>query len=1548
MVIGRQPLFAKAGFVLPTTVLLLLVVTLTVGSIGYRTYTRSQQTMGERQQRVIYNAATPAIDRAKAKLEYLFDVQKDPRFPGGIPSEDWLMGMLLNDGKPVNGITVGQHRPQNYDPYTFPDEGTRIDINGDGRTDNAWKYKADTDGDGVDDALVAYSIVFQTPAAANAMKDSRPAALQGRAKNLQVRQAPLSNLSELNNSCKLDSSNSQSAPPIEQGWFRDDSNTAILRKNFQVNAYVLPINADGSPNLNGTVSTLEFQQDRQLTRGNKWGAWFRNDLEIFPGPAFNWNGAMHTEGNLVVGGSQFVGYLISSPASCLYTKDASEITIAANAADPAKDQPAFTGQFMSGTVRDDKFDGNSTFHLYTSTGPSYKDGGGNPISKLDTGTDSVKPTSGTTPAAFSLDPVRLQTENISAARKITNFEQQMDGNWEKGELSKQERMRRQAEKAPYVDDTYRADNRYGPKPTYADEAIPGAIGLPISGEPKLIGNDPGPGQDTTSVGLDGYWERRARREGLRVIVGQRMELGDQAGWGGPQDATYENEPLLPFQGCTATNNNRCAESRQRETLWDNLSAVQAAAIYHKDSPSGVDIPAACLALTVHPGTAKTLEESATFRNLALGLPASTFQNVKDENGNPAPIISNFFRGQGTNGWEYSVPKKDDFKSGTPLMRALKNLALYAGDPAGGAPSFQPQQDSNGGDVHPYPKMAMWGDFSMLRNVIRLIDNGATFDTLSPADKSTLYSASCTLGMLAYNVNYLEQLDIQNLPGNLIGPPGQGDGAINNGLRGALRSLLKGTAAVPPLTVPDPELLLYKAKINPNNATDNGAWVNATGSNNPDVFVWMLERWGTKLSGANKTTMDSITALARLVIDKQQVERDRHYGFSKNQQSLTCDLWEKLASAEIKKKVPPIPDNWYNQRLEEPLLLLCSKRARYPILHSIFTTYDPTLDGNITNEPKKRIDLDYSKLDSHDESSGVPLQRTRDFFDAYIDKVNVQANPRAIYTVVRPSDIALSPRYLTDWNLPAVDKTNAALLPNSNRENLIKCTPNCPDSASGAAGSAKVLSVALKDGAFFNGREMMSVRTLDMDLKLMRSPSSKLNNKPWLPPSGIVYAFREDAVSENNIVRPRTSGATWSKCKKNDDLQTATCRMNVSATATDAFNSTDPPYNETNRISTKPVDYFADPDRRPNGFRIRRGMFVWRDGDDGRGLSFVSDNPVYIQGDFNLHQRFSSNGQETRDDANRLEEFNTKLADNYTADNFYNRKDLNTTEFSQKEKDQWRPSEILADGITILSDNFCDGSIEDGFMTLGQAGSTSLKVSNKFYGCMENNAVPTQIATSYLNQNRPSVVTAANTNGVYWMRTNIAELDRPVLAAETSETSPIVITNSGDPMRHTGDGYDKAYYAVNSVKARNVAKDLTRVNSILISGIVPSRPKQSYGGLHNFPRFIEDWSGKKLYISGSFIQLNFSNYATAPFDQDSFETNQTTVDAEVIRYYEPPNRLWGYDVGLQYAPAGPIAQRFVTSQAIRSEFYNEPPANDPFIRNLCLQVNTVCPPLATGS
>jgi hypothetical protein len=82
-----------------------------------------------------------------------------------------------------------------------------------------------------------------------------------------------------------------------------------------------------------------------------------------------------------------------------------------------------------------------------------------------------------------------------------------------------------------------------------------------------------------------------------------------------------------------------------------------------------------------------------------------------------------------------------------------------------------------------------------------------------------------------------------------------------------------------------------------------------------------------------------------------------------------------------------------------------------------------------------------------------------------------------------------------------------------------------------------------------------------------------------------------------------------------------------------------------------------------------------------------------------------------------------------------------------------------------------------------------------------------------------------------------------------------------------------------------------------------------------------------------VQLNFSNYATAPYDLDSWEPGTKADSKQPLPYYRPPNRLWGYDVGLQYAPPGPISQRFLAPKKKRSEFYRDLPVDDPYVRML---------------
>jgi hypothetical protein len=187
------------------------------------------------------------------------------------------------------------------------------------------------------------------------------------------------------------------------------------------------------------------------------------------------------------------------------------------------------------------------------------------------------------------------------------------------------------------------------------------------------------------------------------------------------------------------------EYLQRKALRDNLAAVQGMVVYHYEENNG-KFPAACVALTAHPGTRQTIVDSRSFPGRL------------DDATQPK---TNFLRGKGTNGWEFEFPYSAGnfgtaIGSGQPLGRALRNLAYFAGDPEGGTPSFSPTLPQVPTAVaHPFPYLSMWGDFSILRRIFgEYLDrptSPVSYANLSPADQATLHSAACTLGLLAYNL-----------------------------------------------------------------------------------------------------------------------------------------------------------------------------------------------------------------------------------------------------------------------------------------------------------------------------------------------------------------------------------------------------------------------------------------------------------------------------------------------------------------------------------------------------------------------------------------------------------------------------------------------------------------------------------------------------------------------------------------------------------------------------------------------------------------------------
>jgi len=153
---------------------------------------------------------------------------------------------------------------------------------------------------------------------------------------------------------------------------------------------------------------------------------------------------------------------------------------------------------------------------------------------------------------------------------------------------------------------------------------------------------------------------------------------------------------------------------------------------------------------------------------------------------------------------------------------------------------------------------------------------------------------------------------------------------------------------------------------------------------------------------------------------------------------------------------------------------------------------------------------------------------------------------------------------------------------------------------------------------------------------------------------------------------------------------------------------------------------------------------------------------------------------------------------------------------------------------------------------------------------------------------------------------------------------------------------------------------TEVNTVFAQGDAPGRPPtttpktygESGGGLENFVRFLENWNNQNLNIAGSFIQFKRSSFATGAFQTFVNSTNSysnptttsifaygqgyhdNTNNSGDAAYYNPPNRLWGYDVALLTQLPDLFSERLTTASTTPpNEFYRETSRDDKWVQSL---------------
>jgi hypothetical protein len=304
----KQQQAANAGFVLPTVVMVSVVVVLLTTAIMFRSFDRLKNASNVRVNESVITAATPAIDRGKAKISKLF---QDKTLPKTTPTNDNLYDALV----------------KNIDKYTFGDETKlTLSLQGQPSLQTAWRFPVDTDSNGKFDSYTLYGIYFKTPLVVNGQ--------YSRARNaLEARNPPVVK-GTLNANC----GSTNTSLVGNTGWVRQDNE---IKKAFFV--YTATARITDPPNTtnyevyNGKIAgslggAVEYQQDRVQTPTNNNAVVYDDDLEL--NSDTNLNGGVFTNSNLLAAGSvsNLKLYQVSSEASCFYKPKNAKIIVGGNLA----------------------------------------------------------------------------------------------------------------------------------------------------------------------------------------------------------------------------------------------------------------------------------------------------------------------------------------------------------------------------------------------------------------------------------------------------------------------------------------------------------------------------------------------------------------------------------------------------------------------------------------------------------------------------------------------------------------------------------------------------------------------------------------------------------------------------------------------------------------------------------------------------------------------------------------------------------------------------------------------------------------------------------------------------------------------------------------------------------------------------------------------------------------------------------------------------------------------------------------------------------------
>jgi hypothetical protein len=276
-------------------------------------------------------------------------------------------------------------------------------------------------------------------------------------------------------------------------------------------------------------------------------------------------------------------------------------------------------------------------------------------------------------------------------------------------------------------------------------------------------------------------------------------------------------------------------------------------------------------------------------------------------------------------------------------------------------------------------------------------------------------------------------------------------------------------------------------------------------------------------------------------------------------------------------------------------------------------------------------------------------------------------------------------------------------------------------------------------------EVLANQPIAQSLPVKEAPRNNAGKEYLLPFSGIIYASRDDALPDLSA--------------QPDTLDTPA------------------------DLEESAADLKLDPTRRPNGILLdgdvlKRSLLsptvqqVVQD----KGLTLVSNLPVYIKGDFNKHTQSEFTGTFSWTFADFYGRAASALNPNFACHAGDPR--IQAAGFKCDTGDDWRPANVLADAITLLSDNFRFGYRDEGDFDLrNNAGSALIQKGTTWVS-----AKTARLANGFLNNDYAINGLSSGGTGRFDSNNNgDITLDEVTPTDETyrsnDDTKPVKILNS---------------------------------------------------------------------------------------------------------------------------------------------------------------------------